>query len=136
MRAKLRKLLERVVDPQLSVGRDHRDTNLLVADGRDIDLAATAPVEFHKIGPGREAIAAPEAEAWIFTFEVNTSQAKTSLAESAQRLSIELGPSANARTAAISADHPTGAHQFSGKQRAFRMKPSYRRPPHHPHSAG
>src|SRR5260370_33963176 len=65
--AEFREFSQRVFEsqPQLRAGRDQRYANLFAADGRDVHLAVTAPVQFHEAGPRRNAILAPEGEAQI-----------------------------------------------------------------------
>src|ERR1700687_5507422 len=54
---KFRKFPERILrpQPQLRARRDHRHTNFFAADGGDVNLAATDPVQFHEGGPGSDA---------------------------------------------------------------------------------
>src|ERR1035441_2390484 len=70
MRDEFGKVGERSVQPQMRIRGDQRYTNFFAADGSDIDLAgialAIAPVQFHEVGPGRDAIMPAESEAEIF----------------------------------------------------------------------
>ena len=61
--AQYRKLLERVFQPQLLVRGNQRDTNFPMADGRNVDLAVAAPVQFHEASPWRDLVVAAESEA-------------------------------------------------------------------------
>ena len=108
-RAKFRKFPERVVNPQLQLraGRDQRQTNFFAANGRDINLAVTAPMQLHEVRPGRYAVVAPEAEAPILFLGY------------IQFVLAQLCPAADARTGSVGAHHPARLHQFSSNQRTF-----------------
>src|SRR5208283_715984 len=116
--AKFGKFPERVFKPQLWATRNHGHTNFFVADGRGINLAVTAPVQFHEIGPGRDAVVAPEGEAQILLMGC-----------------IQLDPVTDARTGSVGAYHPACAQQFSRDQRAFRMQSGDRSLPQHANAA-
>ena len=87
-RRKFRKFPERVVNPQpqLRAGRDQRQTNFFAADRSDINLAVTTPMQLHEVGPGRDAVVAPEPEAPILFLGC------------IQLALIQLSPAADART--------------------------------------
>src|ERR1039458_9112935 len=91
---------------------------------RDVDLAVAAPMQLHEVGPGRDAIMAPEREA------------QTLFLACIGLVPIEFCPTADERTGSIGAHHPTRAHQFASHQRTFRMEAGDRSLPHHLNSAG
>ena len=109
-RVKFRKFPEPVFQPQLRAGRDQRHANFFLADGRDVNLALMAPMQFHEIGPGRDPVVAPEGESQIL-FRGRVRPA-----------SIQSCPVADAGTASVGAHHPARADEFSSHQRAFGME--------------
>lgn len=99
-----------IFQTQLLIGRDRSDADFFVADGRDINLGAIAPMQFHALGPGRDAIVTTESETKILA------------AVCSEIAGRKFCPITNAGRGAIGTDDPTGTHQFPGDEYTFRVK--------------
>lgn len=115
----LGKLSQGMIQTKMGVAGNERGANFLRADGGYIDLAASAPVQFHVIGPGRDAIVYAE-----------------TVAEAEGRLGGEASPLPNAGMEAIGADDPTGGDGFTQDGDARRADGGYGRAPQHAHAGG
>src|ERR1035438_4632560 len=76
------------------VARDQHHADFGGGDGRDVELAAIAPVDLHVLTPRGHGVVAAESEAAALVVA-----------------GIEPGPAAHGRVAAIGAGNPAGAHQ-------------------------
>ena len=106
-----------VAQAQVRVAREQRHANFVAGHGRDIELAAFAPMQLHQFTPRLDAIVGTEAVAAAIVVR-----------------GVQTSPPADARVAAVGSHDPTGGDFPAGGRHRFPADGGHRRTPCQTHT--